>query len=51
MYGLSNRFFSVYVSATVDQGLSDGIANAVGHPTVKLFEVKPEPLRYNDSEL
>jgi len=41
------------VFATVDQGLSDRIAKAVGHPAVKPLEVKPasEAVRFRVNEL
>jgi catalase len=43
----------VRVFAAVDQGLSDRIAKAVGHPTVKPLEVKPasEAVRFKINEL
>lgn len=37
----SNNCFVVSVWAAVDQGLSDRIAAAIGHPSVKPLEVKP----------
>lgn len=40
--------FSVSVWAAVDQGLSDRIASAIGHPPVPPLKVKPasEAVRY-----
>jgi hypothetical protein len=35
------KYFVVAVWAAVDQGLSDRIAAAIGHPAVKPLEVKP----------
>jgi catalase len=44
---------AVRVFAAVDQDLSDRIAKAVGHPTVKPLEVKPasEAVRFRANEL
>ena len=42
---------AVSVYAAVDQGLSDRIAKAIGHPTVKPLKVKPaaEAVRFRHS--
>ena len=50
---LTNHSSLVRVFAAVDQGLSDRIAKAVGHPTVKPLEVKPasEAVRFKVNEL
>lgn len=50
---LTNHSFLVRVFATVDQGLSDRIAEAVGHPAVKPLQVKPasEAVRFKIDEL
>ena len=50
---LSKRLPLVRVFAAVDQDLSDRIAKAVGHPTVKPLEVKPasEAVRFKINEL
>ena len=53
MQELSDRLLPVRVFAVVDQELSDRIAKAVGHPTVKPLEVKPasEVVRFKLNEL
>ena len=50
---LSKHLLLVRVFAAVDQDLSDRIAKAVGHPTVKPLEVKPasEAVRFKINEL